>query len=166
MRIALMLFWRKLSSSNAYPCPSMNYIDHRHCGKALSDPTILDSVELLPFNFCFHNSFIIGTDHMDIVTPVCRLQSGCAAKDAPTHHLNTIRLSIPSMNGRYRLTLMYLSTLIRFPHSSSSGILTQVHSKAMDIFMSFLALDVKINSCDTVWWNYVTFSLFSFFRLT
>ena len=52
MSIALTLSWWTLSSSTAYTCPSMKYIDHRHCVKASYAPTILASVELFPFIFC------------------------------------------------------------------------------------------------------------------
>ena len=51
MSISLMLSWCNSSSSTAYPYPSIKYLNHRHCGKASSAPTISASVELLPFNF-------------------------------------------------------------------------------------------------------------------
>ena len=51
MSIALMLSWWNSSSSTAYPYPSIKYLNHRHCGKASSSPTISASVEVLPFNF-------------------------------------------------------------------------------------------------------------------
>ena len=50
MGIALMLSWWISISSTKYSCPSMKYLDQRHCGKVLSAPTILNSVELFPFN--------------------------------------------------------------------------------------------------------------------
>ena len=129
MIIALILSWWNLRSSTVYPFPSMKNIYHRHCGKASSIPTILTSVDLLPFIFCFHDIFIFDPDPMYIITPVCPLQYGCAAKDAPTHHLMTLRLLALSMSGRYRVPLMYLITLTGFPQSSSADILTRVHSK-------------------------------------
>ena len=90
---------------------------------------------------------------MDIIAPVCPLQSRCAAKDTSTHHLMTLRLSALSMSGIFRVPLMYLSTLKFFLQSSSSGLLTQVHRKAMAIFIYFLDLDVTNISCATMWWN-------------
>ena len=51
MRITLVLSWWNSISSTAYPCPSIKYIDRRCCGKALYPPTILDSVDIVPFFF-------------------------------------------------------------------------------------------------------------------
>ena len=51
MSTSLVLSWWYLSSSNAYPCPSTKYLNHRHCGKVSSSTTISSSVELLPFVF-------------------------------------------------------------------------------------------------------------------
>ena len=115
MSIALMLYWRNLISSTAYTCTSTDYLDHRHCGKTLSATTILDSVEILPFILCFCNISIIYHDTMDIITPVCPLQSGSSAKDVSSHHLMTLKLTSLSMSGRFRVPLMYLSTITRFP---------------------------------------------------
>ena len=124
MSITLMLSWCNLRSPTAYPSPSSKYLDHRHYGKALSYPTISASVELLPFIFCFRDSSILNPDPMDIITLVAPLQFGCAAKDASTHHLMTLIMLDLSMNGRCRVPVMYLSTLTRFPQSSSYRLLT------------------------------------------
>ena len=51
MSMAPMLSWLKSISSTAYLCPSINYLNHRHCGKAFSAPTISASVEIIPFIF-------------------------------------------------------------------------------------------------------------------
>ena len=114
INIALMLSWWQSSSSTAYTCPSINYLYHRHCGKASSAPTVSASAELPPSIFCFHDSSIIDPVPMDIIAPVCPLKSGWAAKDASTYHLITLRLLELSMSGRCRVPLMYLSTLTRF----------------------------------------------------
>ena len=115
MSIALMLSWWKSSFSTAYPCPSMKYLNHSHCGKASSALTMLASFELLPFIFCFYDSSITDPDIMDIITLVLPLQYGCAVKDASTHHLMTFRMSDLSTSGRCRVPLMYMITLTRFP---------------------------------------------------
>ena len=154
--ISLILSWWNSRSSTAYPCLSMNYLDYSNCGKALSDTTLLDSVELLPFIFWFFNSSVIDPNPMDIIGPVFPLQSGCAAKGALTHHLMTLRMSALSNIGRCRVILMYVSTLTRFPHSSFSGYLTWINRKAISKLISFLALDVINSSCATVWCNYIT----------
>ena len=145
-----MLPWWKSSSSTSYPCPSINYLYQIHCGKALSAPTILASVEILTFILCFRDIFIIEPDAMDIITPVCPLESGCTEKYAPTHRLMTIRMMDLSMRSRCRAFLMYLNTPTRFLQSYLSGILTQEHRKVKAILMSFLDLDVKNSSCATV----------------
>ena len=102
-----MLYWRNSSYSTTYPYPSIKYINHMHCGKALYSTTILNSVETLPFIFCFCNSSIIEPDPMDIIDTVGPLQSGCAANDAPTHHLTKLSISDLSMSGRFR-DLLYI----------------------------------------------------------
>ena len=156
-----MLSWWNLSSSTAYPCPSINYLNRNHYGKALSSPTIVASVELLPFLFCFRDRSIIYTDPMDIISPFSPFQSGYAAKDASTHHFMKLGLSALSMSGRCRVPLMYLINLTSFPLSYSFVILTKVHRKSMVILMSFMALDMKNRSCATVWWNAVSCYSFS-----
>ena len=93
----------------------MKYLNHSHCGKASSVLTILASFDLLPFICCFCDSSIIDPDTMEIINLVFLLQYGCAVKDASTHHLMTLRMSDLSMSGRYRVPLMYLITLTRFP---------------------------------------------------
>ena len=150
MSILLMLSWWNSIYSTAYACPSMKYLNHRQCGKALSAPTILASVEILTFIFCFRDIFIIEPDAMDIITPVCPLESGCTEKYAPTHRLMKIRMMDLSMSSRCRASLMYLNTPTRFLQSYLSGILTQEHRKVKAILMSFLDLDVKNSSCATV----------------
>ena len=55
----------------------MKYLDYRHGGKALYAPTILTSVELLPFIFCFCIISIINPDTMYIITSARPFQSGC-----------------------------------------------------------------------------------------
>ena len=92
MSKALILSWWELSSSTAYPFPSMEYLGHRHCGKAFSDTNILSSIELLLFIFCLRNSSIIDPDTMEIIALVSPLQSGCAMKDTSSHNLMTLRL--------------------------------------------------------------------------
>ena len=164
MSIKLMLSWWNSMSSTEYPCPSMKHLDHRHCGNAFSDPTILDFVELPLFIFCFHDISIIDPDPMGIIAPVRPLQSGLSAKDASNHHLITLRLSTLRMSGRCRVPLMYLSTLTRFPQTSLYGIPNQVHRKVMYILMSFLSLDVTKRTCTTMWWNAVACSLSSSYR--
>ena len=139
----------------------MKYIDHRHCGRASFNPNILASVELLPFIYLFRNSSIIETDPMNIIVPVGPLQSGCAAKDASTHDLMTLRLLALSIRSRCRVPLMYLSTFTSFPQSSLSGLLTQVHRIEMSILISFLALDMTNSICVTVWCSAISCSLFS-----
>ena len=144
------------SSFTAYPCPSMKYLTHRHCGKLSSSPTISFYIEILPFIFCFRNSSIIKPDPMYIISPVCPLHSGSASKDSSTHHLMTLRLSALIISGRCRVHLMYIITLTSFPRSYSSGILTRVHRKTIAILMSFLSLDVPNSRCTIVWWNDVS----------
>ena len=156
-----MLSWWNPSSSTAYPYPSIKYLNHRHCSKALSAPTISASVELLSFIFFFHDISIINTYPMNIIASVCPLQYGCAAKDTLTHHLMNLRTSALGMSGRCTIPLVYLITLTICFHSSSSGLLTQVHRKSMDILIYFLALDMKNRSRATVWCNDVFRSLFS-----
>ena len=68
--VALILSCCNSSSSTVYPCPSINYLDHRHCGKASSAPTISDSIEILPFIFCFRNISIFRPGTMYIIAPV------------------------------------------------------------------------------------------------
>ena len=159
-----MLSWQNSSSSTAYTCPSMKYINRRNCGRLSYATTILASVEILPFMFCFYDSSIIDPDPMYIIDPVYPFQSGCAAKDTSIHNLMTLRLSALSMSVRFRLRLMYLSTLTSFPQSSYTRILTRVHRKEMAILMYLLALDVKNSSCATMWWNAVARSSFSIVR--
>ena len=76
MSILPILYWQNLISFTECTCPPMKYIDHRQCGKALSSPTILASVELLPFVFFFRDSSIIDPDPIDIIAPVYPFQSG------------------------------------------------------------------------------------------
>ena len=107
MSIALRLSWWNLSSFAAYPCPSINYIDHRHCGKSSCAPNISASVDLLPYFF----ASVIDPLSIDQVRP---LQSRCAAKDASTQHLMALRLFTLSMIAICRVPLMCLSTLTSF----------------------------------------------------
>ena len=159
--IALMLSWCNLSSSTAYPCLSIKYLGHMHCGKASSATTISDYVDPLPFIFCFPDSSIIDPDPMGIIAPLRPLKYGCLAQDISTHHLTTLRLSSLSVSGRCRVLLMYLSTIKIFQWSSSSEVLTRLHRKAMSILMSFLYLDVTNSICATVWCNTFDRSSFS-----
>ena len=138
MSIALVLSCRELSSSAIYPCPSIKYMNHRDCGKASSAPSILASVEILPFIFCFCNNYIIDPGPVYIISPVLPLQYICTEKDISTHRWMVLILSYCSISGRCRVPLMCLSTRTRFPQSSSSGIITWLHSKATAILMSFL----------------------------
>ena len=71
MNIALTIFWKNSISSAAYPCLSIKCLDHRHYGKALSDTTILASVELPPFILCFRDRSIFDPDTMNIIDTVC-----------------------------------------------------------------------------------------------
>ena len=128
----------------------MKFLDHRHCDKALSSPTILASVEIFPFIICFRDSSIINPDTINTVAPVCPLQFGYATKEASTYHVMILRLLGLRMSGRCRVPLMYLSTLTIFTRLSLPGILTWLHIKVMAILVSLLALDVKNSSYATV----------------
>ena len=70
MSTALMLSWRISRYSTTYPFPSMKYLDYMHFGKAMPAPTIFASLYLLLFIFCFHDSYIIDPDPMDIINPM------------------------------------------------------------------------------------------------
>ena len=140
MSISLVLSWWNLIASIAYPCPSMNHLDHRHFRKASSATNISYYAELLPFIFCFHGISINDRDPVDIIALVCPFQYSCTIEDAPTHHLMTLRMS-------------YLINITIFPQPYSYGIINRAHSKVIAILISFLALDVKNSICDTVWRN-------------
>ena len=139
----------------------MKFLDHWHCDKALSSPTILTFVELFPFIFCFRDISIINPDTMDIIAPVCPLQFGCAAKEASTYHVTILKLLVLSISDIFRVPLMYLITLTSFTQSYLPGILTWLHIKVMAILVSLMAIDVTNSSYATVLWNYVSHSLFS-----
>ena len=115
LRAWILLSWWNSISSTAYPFPSINYLYHSHCGKAPYSPTISASVGLFPLIFYFHDISFIDPDPMDIIAPVCPLQSRCVAKDVFTHHLMKLRFLDLSTSGRYRVPMMYLRTLTIVP---------------------------------------------------
>ena len=161
-----MLAWWKLSSSTAYPWPSINSLNHRHCGKESYDPTIYASVDILPFIFysvisplltlipwtsLFHCDPCILGIRQRTHQPSIRWHSGCW----------TLLLAADS-GYFWGIWLPWQA----FPDHPSSLSLLRYIVKQCPFLISFLELDVTNIICATICWSAFYRSSFSIVHLS
>ena len=104
----------------------MKYLHHIITPKTSAILTNSDSVELPMFNLCLRDTLTIALLLMDIMAPVCPLESENTPYEPSTHHIKLVRLSALRCLFMYLLECRYFMQCLSFFQSSMSGFLTLV----------------------------------------
>ena len=161
--LMLMLSWKTMCSSMSYPWHSTKYLVHIISGSLPCTDINYVSVERRVLHFIMLNELIAAPFPIVIRHPICPLQSSWIWCN-PSMYQWTVKfiVSALSISFRYRIPLMYFSTLTSSSQSSLSGAFTRVVRKDTAVWMMRLILLAVRRSWYTVWRKASTSSSFSF----
>ena len=120
-RISLLLSWNKMISKTSYPLMYSQYLVHSTTGIQPPIDTILVSVELCLFSFCFGEPTIGNPLPVDRPPQLCPLVFGCTANDPLTHHFSMMNMLELRISDRFFVPLIYLIRWTNLTPSSFSG---------------------------------------------